>query len=322
MKKFYFLVLCFLTLGFITRAQEVITFEDFELNAESFLNGSDLSGGFTAGDVFLPNAYDTNYESWVGWAISNVTDTQTAGFMNQYAPITGSGYDGSSNFAMANAFSNSKIIFQDESTATTVTGLYITSATYAYLSILNGDGFAKKFGGEDGNDPDFFLLTVNGYFDGELKAEQVEFYLADYRFEDNTMDYIVDEWTWLDLSPLGLVDSIEFSLTSTDNNDFGMLTPSYFAIDDLTTITEPVSTRDLMNTPISYTLFPNPVSNELMVNWQNDETVDLFIYNSIGKLIAKETIVPGQQTFDLSDLPSGNYAIKPEGQRASWMVKK
>jgi len=48
----------------------------------------------------------------------------------------------------------------------------------------------------------------------------------------NGQDYIVDEWTWIDLSGLGSVTNLEFSFTSTDNGAWGMNNPGYFAMDN------------------------------------------------------------------------------------------
>jgi len=77
------------------------------------------------------------------------------------------------------------------------------------------------------DDPDWFKLTITG-----SNSNTVDFMLADYRFEDNGQDYIVDEWTWIDLSGLGSVTNLEFSFTSTDNGAWGMNNPGYFAMDN------------------------------------------------------------------------------------------
>ena len=61
----------------------------------------------------------------------------------------------------------------------------------------------------------------------------MDFYLADYRFADNGLDYIVDDWSWVDLTSLGAVDKLQFGLSSTDNGFFGMNTPAYFAMDNM-----------------------------------------------------------------------------------------
>ena len=65
------------------------------------------------------------------------------------------------------------------------------------------------------------------------------FYLADYRSTDSAHDYIVDDWTWVDLSGLGTVDRIEFTLSSSDVGSFGMNTPAYFAMDCLNAVPIP-----------------------------------------------------------------------------------
>ena len=102
----------------------------------------------------------------------------------------------------------------------------------------DGDGFAKKFGGVSGNDPDFLKLTITG-FNGAAATGSVDFFLADYRFANNAQDYIVKAWTFVDLSSLGAVTRLGFDLTSTDNGPFGMNTPGYVAIDTLTTVPVP-----------------------------------------------------------------------------------
>lgn len=100
---------------------------------------------------------------------------------------------------------------------------------------------ANKFGGPSGDDPDWFLLTITGKDASGADTNTVEFYLADYRFEDNSEDYIVDSWEYVDLSSLGVVKSLEFSLSSSDVGDFGINTPTYFAMDSLICVPEPAT---------------------------------------------------------------------------------
>lgn len=65
--------------------------------------------------------------------------------------------------------------------------------------MLEGDGVGKKFGGEIGDDLDFFFLIIEGEFDGVRKDDVVEFYFVDFCFEDNSEDYIVVDWIFIDL---------------------------------------------------------------------------------------------------------------------------
>ena len=105
--------------------------------------------------------------------------------------------------------------------------------------MLNGDSFAKKFGGVSGDDADWLLLTITGRDIADVVTGVVEFYLADFRFADNSQDYIVNTWQSVDLTSLGSVKSIEFSLSSTDVGEFGMNTPGYFVVDSV--VPEPIT---------------------------------------------------------------------------------
>ncbi|PIE73719.1 MAG: PEP-CTERM sorting domain-containing protein [Deltaproteobacteria bacterium] len=210
----------------------------------AYYNGSDGAGGFLSGDAWFTNDYNTSWGSWSGWSASNTTDTTTAGWTNQWSAVTGGGVDGSANYGVAYGMGETGQItfgYSSGTYAQEVEGFYITNTTYATLSMENGDSFAKKFGGDTGDDADWFKVTTYGLDNNyERTGNSVEFYLADYRFTDNTQDYIVDEWTWLELSSLGVVYGLEFVLESSDVGAYGMNTPAYFAMDDLETNPVPV----------------------------------------------------------------------------------
>ncbi len=224
-----------------------VTFEDLTPTESytgpgggKYWNGSVGSVGFTSGGVSFSNSYNSTYGSWDGWAYSNTTDTTIAGFTNQYSAYTGGGYGGSGNYGVyCEPWSLSPTV--ELAPGTAVTGAYFTNTTYAALSMLNGDSFAKEFGGDSGSDPDWFKLTITGLDALDAPTGLVEFYLADYRFTDNARDYIIDVWSWVDLTDLGNATKLAFDLSSSDNGDYGMNTPGYFALDNLTTqaVSEP-----------------------------------------------------------------------------------
>jgi len=105
----------------------------------------------------------------------------------------------------------------------------------------DGDAFAKRFGGPSGDDPDFFRLTIQGFDAANASTGSVDFFLADYRFENAALDTIVGGFTTLDLSTLGTLRALEFTLSSSDGGPFGMNTPAFFAIDDVVAVPEPGS---------------------------------------------------------------------------------
>lgn len=217
-------------------------FEDLTLAPDLYWNGSDESGGFQSGSFYFNNNYDVSFASWDGWGYSNMTDTTTPGYDNQYSAYTGGGLGGSSNYGVSYVPLDwmggydpipSSLSITDTTAGYQVAGAWFTNTTYAALAMQDGDGFSKKFGGVTGDDEDWFLLTIIGKDTSDQTTGTVDFYLADFTFADNSQDYIVDEWTWVDLTSLDDVVALEFSLSSSDTGQFGMNTPGYFAMDTL-----------------------------------------------------------------------------------------
>ncbi|MFZ2145946.1 MAG: DUF4465 domain-containing protein [Sedimentisphaerales bacterium] len=213
-----------------TANAEIATFEDLALPAESYWNGSDGSGGFTSGGAYFSNNYDSAWGSWDGFSYSNITDTTTAGTAGQYNAIAGGGQGNSANYAIGYVgWASLPTITLN--TADVVDGFYVTNSNCTYYSMLNGDAFSKKFGGDSGNDQDWFMLIITGKDVDGVVTGTVDFYLADYRFADNSADYIVNTWRYVDLTSLGAVKNLEFGLSSSDVGDWGMNTPAYFVVD-------------------------------------------------------------------------------------------
>ena len=197
----------------------VATFDDLPLAAESFFS-SNASTTFTSGNATFEHncSIFSGTCFWNGFTYSNTTDTTTPGFTNQYSAITGSGVNGSSNFGVG--FSDSARV--NFSQATIVDGAYFTNTTYAFISMRDGDSFAKQF--EAG---DFFTLTVNGLDSADIITNSIDVNLA-------VGTSLLDTWLWTDLTSLGQVNALTFSFASSDVGAFGINTPTYFAIDDLT----------------------------------------------------------------------------------------
>ena len=220
---------------------QTATFDDLTLAPNSFYNGSNGAGDFTSGGASFRNTYNTDFGVWSGFAYSNTTDTTTAGFTNQYSAIPGIGADASANYGIGTAFGPGEAVITLPA-GRSASSVSLTNTTYAYLSMRDGDSFAKKFGGASGNDADFFKLTITGLDAADASIGSIDFYLADFRFTDNAQDYLIDEWTSVDLTSLAAARKLSFSLSSSDNHPiFGMNTPAYFAIDNLATVPEPAA---------------------------------------------------------------------------------
>ena len=238
-----------------------VDFADLSLAKESYWNGPDPNGvdtpdpfggakpvtvgSFQSGGVSFSNSYNQNFGSWSGFAYANQTDTTTAGFGNQYSSYAGSGR-GDANFGVESGYLDqagfdptsaaqlAQLPYLTLPTGASVTEAYVTNVTYVALSLLNGDAFAKKFGGATGNDADFFKLSAYGTdAAGNVLPNSAETYLADYRFANNAQDYVLQNWTRFDLTPLASAHRIYFNLSSSDVGSFGMNTPALFALDSL-----------------------------------------------------------------------------------------
>ena len=220
------------------------------------------------------------------------------------------------------AQNNSRIELKNTAKDTVVTSIYITNGTYAANSMRDGDNIAKKFGGASGNDADWFMLTIKGFTGGALTTDSVNFYLADYRFADNTQDYIVKNWQWVDLSSLGAVDSVSFSLSSSDTGAWGMNTPAFFALDNFNDQT--VTVNDIQN-ELSFFIYPNPAKNNVTVNTKS--AIELLqVIDVTGKIrIEKTNLFKGVNNINLSLLNAGAYFVKTitkQGSSVQRLIKQ
>jgi hypothetical protein len=217
------------------------------LGEGGYYNGADGAGGFVSGGVFFENAYDAAWGSWSGFGYSRVNDTVTAGWTNQFGAIPGTGVGGGTYAVASVPIDYGSGTYATLSvrltlaTSAAVQSVSVTNTTYAALAMRDGDWAAKRFGGVDGSDPDWFRLRITGIVAAGQATGSVDFYLADYRFADSADDYILSEWAAVDLSVLGVVQSLDFTLASTDAGAFGMNTPAYFALDNLAVVPEPAS---------------------------------------------------------------------------------
>lgn len=175
---------------------------------------------FNVGDVTFKMNGTAFWEG--GIACSNHTDATTPTYVNQYSSIVGKGAYDSKKYGVI--YAPATIICKaNQYGAYQAKSLMLTNTTYAYFVVKDGNTYSKKFATND-----WFKVKVDGYF--KNKVTSVEYYLADFR---NGKSVILNKWEKLDISKLGQIDSIKFSLESTDIGDWGMNTPAYLCIDNV-----------------------------------------------------------------------------------------
>jgi hypothetical protein len=214
-----------------SHAQIVSNFEDISLSPDTFLNGADGSGGWLSGRLYFMNQFDANWQSWSGFSVSSKTDSITKSWSNQYSAITATGANSSQNYAVV--YNSAIVALPVAPGGDTLAGVSVTNSTYTFGTLRDGDAFSKKFGGVSGNDPDYFFVRFSGLNANGSVTGAVDFYLADFRFPNNTLDYIVPDWQWVDLSSLGKINSLSLSFFSSDTGMWGINTPVYACLDSL-----------------------------------------------------------------------------------------
>lgn len=285
MKKFFIsmLILSRLYTAYAQNEQAFITF-DYPLLSDTQM---DYTQTIDTGDFYFDYDYQSPWgdynrfygrknadSSYDGFTYSNIRDSVTPGIANDRAAFPATGHNASPQYAVGHGDCGAHLtalIGVKPTYATIVFGAYLTNATCSVLSMEQGDSAAKKFGGLSGADPDWLLLTIKGYYlaDSMTLSDSVLFYLADFRSDTPSMDYIVKDWTFVDLSSLGHVDSLSFSLSSSDTSPSGaMNTPAYFCIDNIGI--QAFSSIDERTRNGLFVIYPNPAASEITVHVKGD----------------------------------------------------
>ncbi|WP_235297636.1 T9SS type A sorting domain-containing protein [Portibacter marinus] len=289
--------------------QILADFENYNIGVDSALIDAGEAGVFESGEITLKNNF---FESEFGdyftdWAISSMTDTLTEGNSNSTSAFAGSGHQ-SDTYAVASAFNPVKIGLNQNTSASGFSSLYLTNSTYTALSMLNGDAFAKRFGGETGEDPDFLKLTIKTILDGVISSDSIDFYLADYRFEDHSLDYVVKDWTFVDISALGQADSLVFSLSSSDVGAFGMNTPAFFCMDDVAVQMQSATFDAERPDAIDLKIYPNPARDQITLKTDVKTIRNIQILDQGGKIVSE--INGEQQQINIDRLKAGVYYLQ------------
>ena len=214
------------------------TFEDQYPGPNTYKNDFQPTNSFTTGGFTLNNNYDSTYGSWSGFSVSSMVNNTFGGvdYSHQYgayAPLgaNGTGAGGSATYGVAYNFSQGDALINLPSGVAPYS-IDITNTTYTAQSITQGDSFARAF-----HQGDYFELNILGFsgLNGTgTQVGDVPFFLADFR--GSTLQ-LVSNWTTVSLITLSGAESLAFTLTSTDNGPYGMNTPAYFAVDNITGVT-------------------------------------------------------------------------------------
>lgn len=171
-------------------------------------------------------------------------------------------------------------------------GVYVNLNSYTFYSVLLGDGYARAFTNNDD-----FTLTIHGVAADESE-KTVDVSLASCSNGDLST---ARGWKYVDLSPLGTVNELYFTLSTTDTGAYGANTPQYFCLDKLSVVPAETTAAALTGADrasISYD--------------QSSKTVSVIgadfaaVYDSLGAKVFQT----GDPAFSIASLPAGVYVVK------------
>ena len=140
-----------------------------------------------------------------------------------------------SSWAMEGPSNQVMFVNKDGATAFKPFGVYVCNHPWPYYGCVHGDGSARAF--EEG---DFFELKAVGVADGTETTTSINL----VEFTDGELKALND-WTFFDLSSLGEVTSVYFTLNSTDVGAYGMNTAAYFCMDKFQVEVQPTSVESV-----------------------------------------------------------------------------
>jgi hypothetical protein len=228
--------------AFAPAAAAIIDFEDVTLGPNSATyGGPGTEADYVAQAVTLTSGSAsfrttiTRYppeEYWSGFAFSNKGDTSTNSWTNDTSSFTGGGAGGAGNFAVAYWQNYNPAPLIGLPAGMQPVSVKLVNTTYTALTIRDGDPNNFSPGEYDAGDFLSVTFTGNSLADGTGSSTgSATFFLADFRGGNSL---IVDEWTDFSLAALGAARSIGIDFASSDVGEFGINTPTYVALDNLT----------------------------------------------------------------------------------------
>lgn len=258
----------------------------------------------------------SDYDYWYGFTASNSNDNayQSNTLLYQYSNMAKGGIllneDGTIEKNEFNApvtgkempylvaFPKSEITFNTGKSYEMIGG-YFNLNTYTFYSILYGDGFARAF-----TEGDKLTLTVHGV-DSDENEKTLDITLASF---SNGILSASTSWMYVDLSNLGIVEELYFTMSSTDSGQWGMNTPGYFCLDKL-------MVKEVESSSINEETIEEKGS---IIYDKNTGTIILpsasyaLVYDSMGHVLKSST---DKNKIDVTDLAPGIYVAKSGNRR-------
>ncbi len=214
-------------------------FEDLTLDENTFWNAPNEETSFSSSILtYSLNGTPGSRTDWYGFTYSNLIGNQST-TRNSYC----SAYKAPTTFTSKaycvlrqdSSFSASYISLP-EGVEHKFKSIALNTSYGTYIAIRDGvygGDTCKVFGGESGADKDFLSLDIRGIKADGTTTDTYRLFLADYRFDNNRENYIINSWSAFNLEDIGFVNKLELRIVSTDIVNGYLQTPAAICLDEL-----------------------------------------------------------------------------------------
>lgn len=296
--------------GINAQELEIATFEDLNLPADSHWVGDTededyMMGEFSSGSFTFNNLYIADWDTWSFFGYASHTDTSYTSFLtDQWNCAAGCGACQSPTYGILYdaAFMGKSIMsLPSHPDGAVIPGMYVCLNSWALDAIYHGDGMNGPFA-----QGDYMALILTGSL-GDEQTTEIEIPLADYRSATPEQWDKADTWRWVDLSPLGPVSQVQWSITSTKTSEYGITTPTYVCFDNVGA-PSPDAALDSPFTPSELKVYPSVADSYTHVQ-TSMSGYTLSIVSVSGAVVYESRGQGGSMDISTASLPSGLYLV-------------
>ncbi len=255
---------------------------------------------FFSGSFKFNNSYNAEWGSWSGFSVSRSTKTDFIDYkQSQWNVPSGHGAEGSKSFGVffKSYRADDAIMLVDPLIAQPLHGMYVSITSYTLSHVEKGDSYTPE-GFKDGHFYEVKVTADNG--------KSVTIPVADYR---NGKKNVLKEWTWVSFKELGNVKSLTFTVDGNVKNEYGLVTPTYLAIDNIGDTTNPEGNEGVIRGEMPELFL---AGNKLTV--KNAQGVLVSLYDLSGRLLYQIRPTSNDYSEELS-LAEGTYIAVCAGAR-------
>ncbi|OHX67147.1 DUF4465 domain-containing protein [Flammeovirga pacifica] len=225
-----------ITLYVVERAA---SFDDLTLNDNSYWVGNDMSGSsstFTSGNISFNNVSPTSSDDYYEFGYSNITDSSVSEY-GQYGAFLL--LPSNNQFGVVRTYENGKLIMKFD-------GKYSPMS----IDLANNGSVVQYAKGETGNNAfsngDFYQIDIRGIRGDTVATDTVISTTLISRISNNLS--VNNSWENQELISLGLVEGLEFTITTSKKDTANVITyPRRFCIDNLILLNDSGEISSLIN---------------------------------------------------------------------------